>query len=41
MISYLLSMKRILIILEDEIHEKLVKVKGDMTWEEYLCRDLK
>jgi len=33
-------MKRILILLEDEEHEQLLKKKGNMTWEQYFKRDI-
>lgn len=33
-------MKSIKIDVEDAVHEKLSKIKADLTWEEFLMRDL-
>jgi len=33
-------MKQILISLEDAEHDKLMKVKGELTWKQFLMRDL-
>ena len=34
-------MKHINIALEDDTYIRLVKLKGKMTWYDYLCRELK
>lgn len=33
-------MKNVLITLDDKTHKKLSKLKGNLTWEEYLAREI-
>jgi hypothetical protein len=33
-------MKEIRIALEDLEYEKLMKAKGEMTWKQYMCREI-
>jgi hypothetical protein len=33
-------MKEIRVALEDQEYEKLMKLKGDMTWKEYMCKEM-
>ena len=34
-------MKEIRMTIEDVEYEKLMKLKGEKTWHDYLCRDVK
>jgi hypothetical protein len=34
-------MKEIRLTIEDREYEKLMELKGEMTWHDYLCRELK
>jgi len=34
-------MKEIRVTIEDSEHEALMKLKKDMSWHDYLCRELK
>jgi len=34
-------MKEIRLTIEDWEYEKLMELKGEMTWHDYLCRELK
>jgi hypothetical protein len=34
-------MKEIRIALENTEYEKLIKMKGDLTWKQYFCKELK
>ena len=33
-------MKRILLVLDEKDHKKLLKLKGQKTWEEFIMQDL-